>query len=687
MTDFELINAFPARYLDATVEKDIAQVNDGGFALIRGAAVFDVKVSYIRRNLNIGRVDILSGNRLVRAVWYNRPYVKGRITAGAEYLFFGRVKVGKNGARELLNPIFEETVAAKGHGDMIGDTQGQQPCPRDTKRRNLPGIIPVYGGGTGIPASQLKIKIRAALKRVKIESLLPEGLNKAYSLMPLSQAYYTIHNPADFKSLDAARRTVVLDTLSQKIALYRLMCCRTGSKRVRKYECGLEGAKPFIDSLPYTLTDGQQAAVRDILRDLRGGTVMNRLLQGDVGSGKTAVAFCAAYCAVKSGWQAAFMAPTEVLAKQHYMNAVKLFDKHGIRVALVTGSLKKSERDSVNLNIKHMNADIIIGTHALFSEGVEFHDLGLVITDEQHRFGVGQRKRLEKKAGQPDTLVMSATPIPRTLSLIMYGDLNISLLTEKPHKGGLDGKGGDIQTNFVRREKAADMYKFIACELEKGASAYFICARIEDDGDDEWGGGEEVVNTTVPVTTLYQDLKKSVLGKYGVGLLHGKMSEAEKAAALSRFVEGQDKCLASTTVIEVGIDVKTASVIVIYNAERFGLSQLHQLRGRVGRAGQKAYCFLLSSVDNQETLERLNMLKSTQDGFALAEYDFLKRGAGDFLGERQHGGTGLPATYETVTAAKEIAEELLKDAAIRAVLQQKLDETPDLDELTRITMN
>jgi len=312
-----------------------------------------------------------------------------------------------------------------------------------------------------------------------------------------------------------------------------------------------------------------------------------------------------------------------------------------------------------------------------------------VITDEQHRFGVGQRKLLQgKAAAAPDTLVMSATPIPRTLSLIIYGDLNISSLTEKPFAGGV------IQTNSVPRAKLTDMYGFIAGEVEKGAAAYFVCPRIgdEDDGDgeseeglDPGGGADEKLTD---VKTLYKDLKKTSLNKYGIGFLHGRMPEEQKNAALTDFSAGKTKSLVSTTVIEVGIDVKAASIIVIYNAGRFGLSQLHQLRGRVGRAGQKAWCFLISDTLNEETAGRLNMLKSTQDGFALSEYDFEKRGAGDFLGEKQHGNPGgVPLTYGAVAEAKEIAGELLQDSGKLEALQRVIDGSPDLDILTRIALN
>ncbi len=663
MTELELINTFPARYLDARTEIDIGEVYDGGFALIRAAAVFDVKVNYIRRNLNIARVNVLTADgggqgksgRLVPVTWFNRAYVKGKVTGGEVYLFYGKVKVNKNGTREILNPLFENVNSLK----------------------NLPGIIPVYRAADGISAAQLKLKIRAALKRAEINSALPDPIREKYGLMPLSAAYRVLHAPRDFEEIAAARRAAAMETLPFKIALYGILR-GGGEKRERAYGGDIKELERFIALLPFRLTDGQRAAVKDITDDLAGANVMNRLLQGDVGSGKTAVAFCAAYYAVLSGYQTAFMAPTEVLARQHYITAQRLFEMRGVTVTLLTGSQKKEERDTAVFNIRHGVSDIVIGTHALFSGGIAFKDLGLVITDEQHRFGVGQRKLLEDKAGRPDTLVMSATPIPRTLSLMMYGDLNISTLREKPHAGGA------VQTNLVGGGKINEMFGFIAKELENGGAAYFVCPRIEDDEDDEddeFGGESGLVN----VKGLYETLKKSVLNKYGIGLLHGKMKEREKAAALAGFAEGKYKVLVSTTVIEVGVDVKTASVMVIYNAERFGLSQLHQLRGRVGRAGQKSWCFLLSASDSPETLARLNVLKSTSDGFALSEYDFSARGAGDIFSEKQHGSGGI--TYQSFAEAKEIAGHLLEDSECLKALQKAAAEANDLDEITRITLN
>ncbi|GHV00939.1 ATP-dependent DNA helicase RecG [Clostridia bacterium] len=657
-----ILDHFPYKYLDARVEIRVKEARDGEYALVRASAE-SVFVARARRGLSVARAVLHevvpnaggaaagAAGTAFSAVWFNRPYTKKNLIPHTEYLFFGKAEIQKNGKLQLLNPLFEKA---------------------DNLKR-LGKILPLYrkfeSGGTVLPAYKAQSILQKALKENASDSSL----------------YREIHCPTSVEGAAAARRTLQTRELSVKLAVYSILRERNaGLKRRTVYGATNGQIADFLKSFPFTLTGDQMNAIREIARDLRGPAVMNRLLEGDVGSGKTAVAFTALYMAAASGHQAVFMAPTEILARQHYQNALKVFSNMPFNIALLTGSMKKAERETAYFNIRYGNCAVVIGTHSVFSAGVEFRDLALAVTDEQHRFGVAQRGAIEKKGALPDVLALSATPIPRTLSLALYGDLQLSRL----HAARV---ARDVMTSYVGAEKVSAMYGFIAGRLAQNERAYFICPRVEGDedgesGGEDFGGGSEGKPLT-GVKTLSAALRETPPAAFGIGTLHGRMKEAEKNKVLSSFAAGEIRCLVSTTVVEVGIDVSEATVMVICDADRFGLSQLHQLRGRVGRKGQKAWCFLLSGGDLDEpAVNRLNVLKTTDDGFKLAEYDYEQRGAGEFLGLKQHGRADLPVSADMIRDARELADALLRDEKTRSDLERAADLAGDGD-LGEVTFN
>ena len=659
---------FPYKYLDASREIRARDAKNEEYALIRASASAPVSGSYIRRGLHVSRAALREALDREDAgqfssIWFNRAYVKRNLIPHTEYLFFGRAERLKNGGMRLINPLFERTDDLKRLGKILPLYRKFDTGERIIKAANVPSII------------------QKAIIKNAFDNSIPSDILKRYGLQEIHEALNEIHRPQTMESAQSAVRSLQTAELSLKLAVYMILREReSGLKRNVIYNVSDADISEFIKNFPFTLTDDQFTSINEIAADLRGGNIMNRLLEGDVGSGKTAVAACALFMAAASGHQSVFMAPTEVLARQHYRNLSKVFLKTPFRIILLTGSLTKDERDTAYFNILHGEYKIIIGTHAVFSEGLQFADLALIVTDEQHRFGVAQRGALEKKGLSPDVLALSATPIPRTLSLALYGDLKLSRL----HSARVRR---DVQTAYVPAEKTRAMFGFTAERLSQNERAYFICPRVEEaeDADGE-GGAQCATDVLTDVKTLEKILKASPLAPFGVGVLHGRMKEAEKTKTLEAFAEGNIKALIATTVVEVGIDVPDATVMAIYNADRFGLSQLHQLRGRVGRNGQKAWCFLLSGGNLAETaLNRLNVLKSTDDGFKLAEYDYEQRGAGEFLGIRQHGRADFPISADMVRAARDIALELLRDSRTRPALD-KAAETAD-GELGEIVFN
>ena len=581
-------------------------------------------------------------------VWFNQTYVATKLEAGKEYYFYGRIS-NKMGLVSMTNPVFEEV----------------------DNNSKLKGIVPVYSVKGSLTQSVVRYASANAVTLLDLKSSIPENIERKYSLMPLKKAYYEIHNPSSDKNLKNSQERIALEEYIKLITAFKIIKGDKKSARTVKYSVKSNEIAEFAKRFGFEFTKGQKDAVNDIFSDLTSPYVMNRLIQGDVGSGKTAVSLCAIYMAVKSSKQVAFLAPTEVLAKQNY-NLVKKYLPE-FNVAFLSGSLTQKEKKQVKENILNGTYDIVVGTHAIIQDDVLFKNLTLCVCDEQQRFGVAQRSSLTDKGLAVDVLVMSATPIPRTLSLIFYGDLDISTILDKPVNRA------EVVTGIVSNNKYSNMLEFIDKEINNGSQAYFVCPKIE--GDDE---GE-----IISVKELYNELQ-NIYPNLSIGLLHGKLKDTEKQSVMLDFKEGKYNILVSTTVIEVGVDVPNATVMVIYNAERFGLSQLHQLRGRVGRSDKKSYCFLLCTKESEKSRERLSAVKNCSDGFKISEIDFDMRGGGDFLGEKQSGRIlsdlkTLRYSTKTIFFAKTLSDEAFSDP--KNVPNLKLQALELYERLKNVTLN
>ena len=641
----DLARYFPRAYLDLREKQSLKNAYHNDIVLTTGKILSMPQKRYSRR-VDIVKITCEQEGFIFSVVWFNQPYVASKLIVGEEYLFYGRVR-RENGICSLTNPSFELV----------------------DKAFRLKGIVPQYRVKGTLTQKVIRDSARLSVDIEKPNTIIPETLIKKYALGDLYSSFREVHNPTSFASLDKSAERIAIEEYFALISAFKYIKGSREQLRINKYNCSARELLEFIsEKFPFEFTEGQKGAVNQIFADLLGEKMMNRLVQGDVGSGKTAVSTCAVFIAVKSGYQVAFLAPTEVLARQNYAVISKIFADYN--VALLTGSNTAKEKKEIKSNLKDGKINIIVGTHALIQEDVEFKKLSLCICDEQQRFGVAQRSSLVNKGVSCDVLVMSATPIPRTLSLIFYGDLDITTISDKPKERI------EIQTNIVPTEKYVDMLGFIEREIREGKQAYFVCPKI--DGDEE---GE-----VISVTELYEDLSKK-LPNVKIGLLHGKMKEKDKNQVVEDFKEKRLDALVSTTVIEVGVDVKDASVMVIYNAERFGLSQLHQLRGRVGRSNIKSYCFLLTEKKDGESIERLNILKKHADGFKISEYDYKLRGAGDFMGNRQSGKFindlgSLNYSTEAIFLAKKISDEAfslgLANEQIREVAIKKYNKIKDI---------
>ena len=595
LTLSDLLCHYPRRYLDFSKPYSIAEAPADTECVVK-AEVFAKPGGRIlpggRRMERITAGDDVSS---LEITWFNNPYAAQKLELGQEYYFQGIVTGGML-RRQMVNPQVRTDAQVKS-------------SPFEA----------VYPQTEGLTSSAIAKCVRQLLPHAELlpDPLPPEMLKK-YRLLSKADAVRAIHCPATEEEAFAARRRLIYE---------ELLVLQLGIGRMKNHGAASTGApmkkadaSPFWESLPFSPTGAQRRAVEEILTDMSGETSMNRLLQGDVGSGKTLVAAAAIWACIRAGYQAALLAPTEILASQHAENLNRLLSPFGMRAALLTGGMKAAARRTTLAAIRDDEADLIVGTHAILSEGVEFARLGLAVVDEQHRFGVRQRGLLAEKAANPHLLVMSATPIPRTLGLLMYGDLDISILDELP-----PGRK-PVKTRCITGKKRADLYGFLDREIDSGRQAYIVCPAIEDAG-----GGLNAVKS------YYEDIAKAYLPDRRVGLMHGKLKPKEKAEVMDDFKSGRLDALVSTTVIEVGVDVPNATVMVIENAERYGLSALHQLRGRVGRGAAESWCFLVSDNASESVQKRLKFLCSTSDGFAVAQYDLETRGPGDFFGSRQHG--------------------------------------------------
>ncbi len=596
LTLSDLLCHYPRRYLDFSKPYSIAEAPADTECVVK-AEVFAKPGGRIlpggRRMERITAGDDVSS---LEITWFNNPYAAQKLELGQEYYFQGIVTGGML-RRQMVNPQVRTDAQVKS-------------SPFEA----------VYPQTEGLTSSAIAKCVRQLLPHAELlPDPLPSEMLKKYRLLSKADAVRAIHCPATEEEAFAARRRLIYE---------ELLVLQLGIGRMKNHGAASTGApmkkadaSPFWESLPFSPTGAQRRAVEEILTDMSGETSMNRLLQGDVGSGKTLVAAAAIWACIRAGYQAALLAPTEILAGQHAENLNRLLSPFGMRVALLTGGMKAAARRTTLAAIRDDEADLIVGTHAILSEGVEFARLGLAVVDEQHRFGVRQRGLLAEKAANPHLLVMSATPIPRTLGLLMYGDLDISILDELP-----PGRK-PVKTRCITGKKRADLYGFLDREIDSGRQAYIVCPAIEDAG----GSGLNAVKS------YYEDIAKAYLPDRRVGLMHGKLKPKEKAAVMDDFKSGRLDALVSTTVIEVGVDVPNATVMVIENAERYGLSALHQLRGRVGRGAAESWCFLVSDNASESVQKRLKFLCSTSDGFAVAQYDLETRGPGDFFGSRQHG--------------------------------------------------
>ncbi len=584
----ELINHFPRDYVDFTSPTPISQLEIDETAVFRGVVTKKLK-PYFSTRYSIFKLIVSDGTGDILITLFNSQYSFDKLIQGEEYIFHGKIK-GTIIAPECQSPVF------------IKSNENNQ-------------LVPKYNLTSGLTANIVSTCIKNALSVCKTEDMLSEKIRTDYCLMEYSKALTGIHFPQNSDELiDARRRLAFEELLTLQLGLKMF---KNKNRSTTSIVMETMDIQDFFDNLPFTPTNAQMRSVNECIEDLQRETPMNRLLQGDVGSGKTLVAAAVCYFAAKNGYQSALMAPTEILARQHFNTLKDFLEPLGINVVLLTGSTKKS---AVYKELESGDADIAVGTQALIQKNVKFRDLGLVITDEQHRFGVEQRALLSGKGMKPHTLVMSATPIPRTLAMIIYGDLDISVLDEMP-KGRIPIKTYGVDTSFRQR-----IYNFIRKYVANGFQAYIVCPRID-----------EGVSETVSAVKYFETLKSEYFPDIPLGLLHGKMKQAEKDEVMGKFKENEIKVLISTTVIEVGIDVPNAVVMVIENAEQFGLSQLHQLRGRVGRGSEQSHCILITDNKSEYTKSRMDIMVQTSDGFEIANEDLRLRGPGDFFGSRQHG--------------------------------------------------
>ena len=636
----DLLYYFPRSYIDLTAPCDIAAMPLFEQCAVRARVVAKSSPQYIRRGMTLFRVKVADDSGSMVITFFNAKYAVEALKYDTEYIFYGR-SGGTLTRREMASPSI---------------------YPAD-----LPNaLIPVYPLTQGLSSKMVGANIAQALQLLgeELDDPIPAFIRQEYHLCHLQFALRNIHLPTDRESAEIARRRLIFEELLM-LAL-SLRSVRDDTYTQTSYVCGKADLQPFFDQLPFTLTGAQQRAIDQVRQDLAKNTPMNRLVQGDVGSGKTMVAAAASYIAFQNHYMSVLMAPTEILAQQHYHGLSKLLEPLGMRLGLLCGSMTAKEKRDIKERIALGMVDLVIGTHALISKDVDLPNLALVVTDEQHRFGVRQRASLSEKSNHPHTLVMSATPIPRTLALMIYGDLDVSSIDELPPNRQ------PVKTYVISSKIKERAYNFLKDHLDRGLQGYIVCPLVE---------AMETTPANLQNAEEYADkLARGSFQNYRVGVLHGKMRAKDREAIMQQFASGEIQLLVSTTVIEVGVDVPNAVIMMVENAERFGLSQLHQLRGRVGRGSVQSYCILISDTQNPDTKQRLQVLHQTNDGFKVAEYDLKARGPGDFLGKRQHGlpqlkiadlSSSMDTMEQVQQAAQQIHEHPLS-AGEKALLQQRI---------------
>ncbi len=623
----DLIAYYPMRWEDRTRTVPVRELIPGEYACVRATVAQDPRGGRIPGGRTLVQVRAVDEGGVLDISFFNQEYRKTSLHKGETYIFYGKAD-GQRQRRTMVNPLVER--------------EGQQLL---TGR-----IMPIYHLTAGLNQSTVARAVRQGLDECGDlpEDVLPDEVRRAHQLCYIGFAYENVHFPASPEALALARRRLVFEELF-------LLSCGLSLLRARRETaagpvCRAVDMAEFYDALPFALTGAQRRAIEQSVADMTSGRPMNRLCQGDVGSGKTMVAAGCAWFAAQNGWQTALMAPTEILARQHYETLSPLLARLGMTCALLTGSTRARERRETLAALAEGRIDLCIGTHALLTEDVQYHRLGLVITDEQHRFGVAQRSGLAHKGVSPHTLVLSATPIPRTLALIIYGDLEVSVIDELP-----PGRQR-VDTVAVGEKYRQRLNGFIRKQVAEGHQVFIVCPLVEENG--------ETQDERKAVTAYAQHLQQQVFPDLRVSVLHGRMKPREKEKVMAAFAAGESDILVSTTVVEVGVDVPNATLMVVENAERFGLSQLHQLRGRVGRGKAKSWCVLLSDSQNEETRRRLKVMTDTNDGFKISEEDLKLRGPGDFFGSRQHGlpelkAADLSCDMRTLDEARQAAEALL----------------------------
>ena len=586
-----LLRYYPRAYEDFSNITPIFDCSAGEKVCVKARLITDVQEHFIRKNMVLYKFLVSDGSSDMNITIFNNKYLANKLHKGSEYLFLGKIQ-GDSFIPSMSSPEIRES----GGG----------------------GITPIYPAGSGMTSAAIEKLVKTALTHT-IEDVLPEDIRASYKLGNLRDAIENIHFPKSEEALARARRYLVFEELF--VLRTGLMLLKGKNRATADFIARGDYTNEFISTLPFSLTNAQKRVIAECRADMASGRIMNRLVEGDVGSGKTAVAAALIYNTVKNGGQCAFMAPTEILAEQHFATLSSMFDGTDITCTLLTGSVKKRDKDKIKQSLTLGEISVAVGTHALISDDVQFNNLALVITDEQHRFGVSQRARLAAKGKRAHTLVMSATPIPRTLGLIIYGDLDLSVIDEYPR-----GRQ-KIENYCVESALRERVYGYIKKHLDEGRQGYIVCPMVEENEETGLCSAEE----------YYEKITNGAFRDYKVGLLHGQMKAAEKDRVMRQFKDGQIELLVCTTVIEVGIDVPNAAIMVIENAERFGLSQLHQLRGRIGRGQYKSTCIFISDSKGAVSKDRLDVIKNNTDGFRIAEEDLRLRGPGDFLGSRQHG--------------------------------------------------
>ncbi|MCL2083677.1 MAG: ATP-dependent DNA helicase RecG [Oscillospiraceae bacterium] len=643
LSSYDLLRYYPAGYQDRTAASPISALVSGTAVCVTAMAAADPRETRLRQGMTLTKTHAVDETGRLELTFFNAPYVKTALVKGETYVFFGKPE--RKGARcEMVNPVFEPAGSA---GRVTGL------------------LLPVYRLTSGLPQYAVRAAVRQAVDALAgaEPDLLPPEIRQARALCHIGFALRQIHAPDDARSLDMARRRLAFEEL------FRLSLGLSWMKRGRAAKPGRAlGRLPrdeFEAALPYELTGAQRRVIAELEDDMNSGRLMSRLIQGDVGSGKTIVAAAAVLMAARGGFQAALMAPTELLAAQHHATLEPFMRRWGVSCGLLTGKLSPKAKDALRFALAGGGLRFVVGTHALLSEGVSFENLGLIITDEQHRFGVAQRSALaEKGEHSPHTLFMSATPIPRTLAMLLYGELDVSLIDELP-PGRVP-----VKTYAVGEDMRARIDGFIKKTAEQGGQVYVVCPmieRVDDEGNSVSEGLKEAVAVRERIAGLFPG--------HEVGLAHGRMKAKERADVIGRFRAGEIPVLVATTVIEVGVDVPNAGLMVVENADRFGLAQLHQLRGRVGRGRRESFCVLMAAPGAGELArKRLEMLTKSSDGFAIAEADLALRGPGEFFGTRQH---GLPALrMAELPAASESPAALLYEARDAAL--GLLDADPEL---------